>query len=285
MAQHHRLLAASYTLLKVVRVLPRPFGLGSGNSLRVLTYHDIAPAEESLFEAQLRWLQRSWKFVTPGQFERLVSGEEPVAGRNLLLTFDDGFASNRVVAERVLGPLGIRALFFAVSDFVAIEDRKDAREFIARNIYPGMSVNDVPAHWYNMGWTDLEGLLDQGHLIGSHTRTHARLSQVKSEVDLEREVIDSANTLSLRLGIPIEHFAYTFGNIDSISPMALATARRRFRFIYSSLRGDNAKGVSPLTLRRETVSAKDPLSLMGAFTEGLADFRYAGSRARLASWL
>jgi peptidoglycan/xylan/chitin deacetylase (PgdA/CDA1 family) len=285
MAGHHRLLAASYTLLKAIRAIPLPLGHGSGNSLRVLTYHDIAPAEESLFETQLRWLQRSWKFISPRQFERLVSGEEPVVGRNLLLTFDDGFASNQRVAERVLKPLGIRALFFVVSEFVSIEGRQAAREFIAGNIYPDMSVDDVPAHWYNMGWKDLEGLLEQGHLVGSHTRTHARLSQVKREVDLEHEIIDSANTLSQRLRIPIEHFAYTFGDIDSISPMALATARRRFRFIYSSLRGDNANGVSPLTLRRETVSAADPLSLMGAFTEGLADFRYAGSRARLASWL
>jgi peptidoglycan/xylan/chitin deacetylase (PgdA/CDA1 family) len=285
MAQHHRVLAASYTLLKAVKAIPRPRGLGSRNSLRVLTYHDIAPAEESLFAAQLRWLERSWKFISLEQFERFVSGEEPVGGRNLLLTFDDGFASNRGVAERVLQPMNIRALFFVVSDFVSIDGRQEAREFIARNIYPGMSVDDVPAHWHNMGWKDLEDLLGQGHHIGSHTRTHARLSQVKTEVELEREVVDSADTLSQRLGIPIDHFAYTFGNIDSISPMALAIARRRFRFIYSSLRGDNARGVSPLTLRRETVSAADSLALMGAFTEGLADFRYARSRARLTSWL
>jgi peptidoglycan/xylan/chitin deacetylase (PgdA/CDA1 family) len=285
MVRHHRLLAASYTLLNAAKAIARPLGLAAANSLRVLTYHDISPAEESQFAAQLRWLARSWRFISVEQFEKFVLGDEPVAGRNLLLTFDDGFASNLCMAERVLQPLGIRALFFVVSDFVSVAGREEARDFIARNIYPGMSVDDVPIHWYNMGWSDLERLLDRGHHIGCHTRTHAKLSQINTKVGLELEVVESANGLSKRLGIPIDHFAYTFGNIDSFSPMALAIARRRFRFVYSGLRGDNARGASPFTLRREAVSAADPLSLVGAYVEGLADFRYARSRAQLASWL
>jgi peptidoglycan/xylan/chitin deacetylase (PgdA/CDA1 family) len=251
----------------------------------VLTYHDVAPAEEASLAEQLRWLRRTWRFISPSQFEKFASGEEPVAGRNLLLTFDDGFASNRHVAERVLNPLKIQALFFVVSDFVSIGSREVAREFIAKNIYPSMRVEDVPAHWRNMDWKDLEALLDQGHGIGGHTRTHARLSRIKSEVDLETEIIGSADSLARRLGVAIDHFACTFGDIGSFSATALAVARRRFRFIYTSVRGDNAKGVSPLTLRRETVAAADSLALLGAFTEGLADFRYAKSRALLSSWL
>ena len=57
--------------------------------------------------AGLRWLARSWKFVSAEEFAALVSGDEPVRGRNLLLTFDDGFASNRRVAERVGFGVGV----------------------------------------------------------------------------------------------------------------------------------------------------------------------------------
>jgi peptidoglycan/xylan/chitin deacetylase (PgdA/CDA1 family) len=203
----------------------------------------------------------------------------------LLLTFDDGFASHRRVAEQVLKPMGIRALFFAVSDFVAVVDRDDAREFIARNIYPGLRAADLPTHWFNMGWSDLEALLEQGHSIGGHTGTHARLSQIDMETELEREIVDSANTLARHLGTAIDHFAYTFGDARSFSPGALAVARRRFRFIYSGLRGDNARVESPWTLRRDAASPQDPLALLGAYLEGVADFHYARSRAQLASWV
>jgi peptidoglycan/xylan/chitin deacetylase (PgdA/CDA1 family) len=284
MARHHHVLAAVYPFFKTAKAIGRPLGLASANSLRVLIYHDIAPEEEPQFAAQLRWLARSWRFVSAEQFAAFVSGDEPVRGRNVLLTFDDGFASNRRVAELVLKPLGIRALFFAVSDFVSVTDRDEARQFIAQNIYPGSCADDLPAHWYNMSWSDLAALLDQGHTIGCHTQTHARLSRIDAEADLQREIVDSANTLALRLGTTIDDFAYTFGDISSFSAKALAVARRRFRCIYSGLRGDNIRVESPWTIRREAVSAQDSLALLGAYVEGVADFRYARSRAQLASW-
>ncbi len=284
MALHHRVMATAYHVVKAAKTIGRPIGLSHRHALRVLTYHDIAPEEEERFAAQLRWLARSWRFVSAERFAAFVSGEEPIRGRNLLLTFDDGFASHRGVAERVLKPMGIRALYFAVSEFVAVEDRNQAREFIARNICPGSRAADLPDHCYNMGWSDLEALLEQGHSVGGHTRTHARLSQIATEVELEREIIDCANTLSDRLGTSIEHFAYTFGDIGSFSPEALAVARRRFRFIYSGLRGDNARVVSAWTLRRDAASPRDPLALLGAYLEGVADINYARSRSQLSSW-
>lgn len=289
---HHCILAGAYHPLRLVKAIGRPLSLANPDRLRVLLYHDIAPQDQTRFAAQLRWLANTWIFVTPERFAAMVSGEEPIRGSNLLLTFDDGFASNRVVAEEVLNPMGIRALFFAVSDFVDLVDRDDARSFIAKHIQPGSQAGELPAHWYNMGWADLEALLEQGHCIGGHTRTHARLSQINAVLDLEREIATSADALAQRLGVPIEHFAYTFGDLASFSDKALAVARRRFRFIYSGLRGDNAGGVSPFALRRDASALQDSCfnytvfsnSLLGAFLEGAADFKYARDIALLSNW-
>ena len=118
LALHHRLLAAAYYPLKGTKIIGRPLGLASRDRLRVLVYHDVAPHELARFTDQLLWLRRSWNFVSPDRFARMVSGAERMRGRNLLLAFDDGFTSNRVVAEEVLNPIGIRALFFVVSALV-----------------------------------------------------------------------------------------------------------------------------------------------------------------------
>lgn len=56
----------------------------------------------------------------------MLAGDETINGRNLLLSFDDGFASNRDVAEKILNPLDIKALFFVVSDFVNLKDCREA---------------------------------------------------------------------------------------------------------------------------------------------------------------
>jgi peptidoglycan/xylan/chitin deacetylase (PgdA/CDA1 family) len=292
MSAHHQALAAAYYPLSLAKALGRSLGLSPKNQLRVLLYHDMAPAEQARFAAQLQWLARSWNFVSPDQFARMVAGDEPIYDRNLLLTFDDGFASNRIVAEEVLNPLGIRALFFVVSDLVRIEDRIAARQFMAEHLFPGVHIEKLPAHWSNMGWGDLEALLEQGHCIGCHTASHARLSEIETQVELEREIVSSAQILEQRLGVPIEHFSYTFGDLDSFSEAALAIARHRFRFVYSGLRGDNARDVSPFTLRRDSAASQDSLfnyttfsnSLLGSFLEGAADGHYARSRARLDAW-
>jgi peptidoglycan/xylan/chitin deacetylase (PgdA/CDA1 family) len=285
MAGREHVLAALYHAVKGVKRMRRSLGLGSADSLRVLLYHDIAPEDEGRFAAQLRWLGQSWNFVGTDRFSAMIAGDEPVRGRNLLLTFDDGFASNRRIAEQVLNPLGIQALFFAVSDFVSITDREEARRFIGRHIQPGCSAEKLPSHLYNMGWSDLEALLEQGHSIGGHTGTHAKLSEITLELELEKEIIASADELTQRLGTPIEHFAYTFGDLASFSPEALAVARRRFRFVYSGLRGDNAGNVSSFALRRDAAAATDSNLVVGAYVEGAADYFYSRSCARLDRWV
>lgn len=283
MSLKHRLLAAAYQPLKLSNALLRQMGGHQGGRLRVLLYHDITPADEARFATQLRWLSRTWRFITPSSFASMIAGEESVPEDCLLLSFDDGFASNRRIAETVLNPMGIKALFFIVSEFAALSDTADWRGFVAQNIYPSLQPEDVPAHWRNMSWDDLAYLLETGHSIGCHTANHARLSQVASE-DLEAEIIGSADVLERRLGIKVEHLAYTFGNLASFSKAALVVARSRFKYIYTGLRGDNASGVPSWAIRRDAIAATDPLSLVGALLEGGADRLYADNLAEYESW-
>lgn len=284
MSASHRLLVPAYHCARALRAVRHRLGRPSPPQLRVLIYHDIAPEDLSRFEEQLRWLGTSWRFVTPEQFAAMITGAAPIVGRNLLLTFDDGYASNRAVAEAVLRPMRISALFFVVPGFTSLEDPEATREFIASRILPGARASELPSHLRNMRWSDLEALLEQGHSVGAHTETHARLSGIRSHGDLTSEIVTSADLLSRRLGVSIDHFAYPFGDLASLSEHALDIARSRFCFVYSGLRGDNAGGVSPFALRRDAINPGEPRAILGAWVEGAADLRYARSRGRLDRW-
>ena len=293
MSVHHAVLAGAYAPIRGVRAVADRLGLSRADRLRVLLYHDIPASDESRFASQLRWLGQRWQFASPARAEAMLAGDEPIHGRHLLVTFDDGFMSNRVVAERVLNPLGIGALFFIVSDFVGLLDRHDIRQFIASRILPGNKAERLPQAWGNMGWNDLEALLQQGHAIGAHTRTHVRLSELTSEADLEDEIVTSADRLARRLGTDINHFAYTFGDLGSFTERGLAIARRRFRFVHTGLRGDNARGTSPFALRRDAAAQQDASLnyavmdnvLLGSLLEGAADFRYRRQLAQYDAWV
>jgi peptidoglycan/xylan/chitin deacetylase (PgdA/CDA1 family) len=281
----HSLLAASYQPLRLGNNLLRRVGVRADSRLRVLLYHDIAPHEQERFAAQLRWLAQSWTFVSPQQFADMMRGNAPINGANLLLSFDDGFASNRKVAEEILNPMRIKALFFIVSDFMNFSKGDDYRAFIARYICPGVTPETFPDHWQNMTWNDLVWLLGTGHTIGAHTRTHALLSELKQSDELMFEIAESANVIERNLGVKVEHFAYPFGDLASFSPEALGVAKQRFSFIYTGLRGDNALGAPSCALRRDAMAPSNSFGLMGSLLEGGADIHYTRDLTQYESWV
>ena len=134
MSLKHQLLAVSYPVLEFCNSFSRYTRMNAQGRLRVLVYHDIAPAEMDKFAGQMRWLAKKWKFVDAHTFAAMISGDEPVVGDNLLLTFDDGFASNRIVAEKILHDMGIKAIFFVVTNFLNCKNQNDAKEFVFKNI-------------------------------------------------------------------------------------------------------------------------------------------------------
>ena len=291
MSLQHEILIITRPIQKIVREIGVKLGLINPNRLRVLLYHDIPLSQEDNLSNQLRWLKRNWNFVTPLQFEKMISGEIPIIGNNLLVTFDDGMLSNLAAAEKILNPLGIKAIFFVITEFVKIKEHLEARQFASDYLIPGSSINDIPEHWRNLQWSHLSDLIKQGHTIGHHTKMHTRLSHCRSGNELEEEIIISANEIEHHLSIEIKHFAYTFGDIDSFSKEALSVAKSQFSFVYSGLRGSNSKHTSPLAIRRDAAASQFPNEykifnnkLLDAFLDGFADFRYKSSIRKLDSW-
>jgi peptidoglycan/xylan/chitin deacetylase (PgdA/CDA1 family) len=280
----HYLLTAGYHPLRIYNFILKKLGKRPSARLRVLLYHDIAPQHEAYFKSQLCWLSKSWQFVTPQQFTEILEGALPLERDSLLLTFDDGFISNRGVAERILNPLKIKSIFFIVSNFSKLSKGNNWRRFVAQHIDPGLRPEDVPVSKQNMSIDDLKFLNNTGHSIGAHTADHIRLSDTLDD-GLNREIVCSADYLEQKLGIKIEHFAYTFGDLSSFTPQALAIARRRFKYIHTGLRGDNSLKTPPWAIRRDSSSPTDPLYLLGALLEGGADRLYLSSLNEYESWL
>ena len=143
MALKHTLLSKIYKPLQISNKLLRKTGILTKGRLRIANYHDVAECEQMDFEKQLRWLSQNWTFISPSKFKSIMCGEESLQGSNLLLTFDDGFISNKKIADEVLNPMGIHALFFIVPAFADLTNQDDARKFIAQYIYPDIKVENI----------------------------------------------------------------------------------------------------------------------------------------------
>jgi peptidoglycan/xylan/chitin deacetylase (PgdA/CDA1 family) len=251
--------------------------------MRVLLFHGIAPEDMSAFARHLELLSKSWSFISPDAFEAHLGSDHTLEEDSLLLTFDDGYMSQREAAEKVLNPLGISAIFFAITEYAKVSKGDDWRTFAAREIWPGRRPSEIPDHWRNMGVDDLLFLIDSGHTVGSHSLMHARLSEVANS-ELRTHICDGADELQSLVQKPINHFAYPFGNLESFSQPALKVARDRFRFIHTGLRGMNLPGNGSWAIRRDSFEPTDSTKWVGAVLNGASDWKYRGKRIQLSEW-
>ncbi|MBV8956714.1 MAG: polysaccharide deacetylase family protein [Solirubrobacterales bacterium] len=176
----------------------------------VLCYHAVSPSwdvelsvtPESL-ERDLRYFARSSWTVVP--FTQAVLN--PPAPRTLALTFDDAFASVRRFAAPLFERFGFPATLFVPTDYISAGGPLS---------WPGVD------HWLRtehareleaMSWDDVRELADAGWEIGSHTCSHAPLTQL-SDAQLAAELQRSRAACSERVGRECTAIAYPYGDVD-----------------------------------------------------------------------
>ena len=254
----------------------RPQGI-----LRILILHDIGESNMDGFERLLGYLMGEYDIVSPAQAQEILANKYPLSRRDsCLLTLDDGFSSNYLIAQELLGRYGIKALFFicpGLMDTPALGQR----DAIIRHLFN----NNVEAFFLEggqslMSWQQVLSLARMGHTIGSHTLYHARLSLLKPK-DQRVEIMESADRLEDKLGVPVRWFAYPFGDINSIDASAMELIGQRYNFCCSGVRGPNSFKTHPLGLLREPVNLRRSFECQKLEAGGGLDFLYRLRSKRL----
>lgn len=120
--------------------------------------------------------------------KRIEQTAEPLPG-GVLLTFDDGHASNAELALPLLQARGMRALFFITTDFIGRR--------------PGFCT-----------WDQVRALARQGMTVGGHGQTHRFLGDLPSGA-LRAELEQSHARLEQELQIPIQQMSFPGGRYDA----------------------------------------------------------------------
>lgn len=180
--------------------------------------------------------------LSMAQLCECIEGNAPMPGKAMHITFDDGFSCVLEHAAPILQRHGFPATMFALSDRLgSTNDWMTCRGFPERTI---LSVNGLHA------------LEDAGFTIGSHTRTHARLTDLSAE-GARDEISSSKSSLEDALGKPVDYFAYPFGRFSE--PVRDLVAGAGYRAACSTRSGFNRAGEDPYLLRRIDVFGTDHL--------------------------
>jgi peptidoglycan/xylan/chitin deacetylase (PgdA/CDA1 family) len=236
-----------------------PFRLLFATGVPILTYHKLGPRPRGvrlkgmylsaeLFRRQLAEL-RDAGFRSTGLQE--VAGKDGNPGKQVAITFDDGFANVLEPGLAILAENHFRATQFLVARFLGrtSEWQAGSGEVLERL----MDVSQV-REW-----------LSAGHEIGSHTLTHPclgaiPLAQAREEIGASKKMLEDA------FGVPVRHFCYPYGDWNPAIRDLVAEAG--YQTACTTAFGLNGADTSPRELRRITAryaSRKLKILLRGWF--------------------
>jgi peptidoglycan/xylan/chitin deacetylase (PgdA/CDA1 family) len=216
----------------------------------ILMYHQVAtplsdrehrfctPPDE--FAWQMEYLQQAFVPVSLDAMLAGLRGQEPLPERAVHVTFDDGFAGVLEHAAPVLAALRIPATLFAVSGRLGGHN-----DWMASRGFPSRQLLTI---------SQLRELESLGFVIGSHTHSHARLTEI-GDAAVTQELSTSKRELEDALGKAVRHFAYPYGLHDD--NVRAAVARAGYDSGCSTLSGFNRPGEDNFRLRRIDVFGTD----------------------------
>jgi peptidoglycan/xylan/chitin deacetylase (PgdA/CDA1 family) len=210
--------------------------------LPIFTYHKISSIPKrsndpylyvtpERFDQQLGALRAAG--FGSGSLDRLDSPSSSSAGRQAIITFDDGFAC---VLENGLDALS-RHRFTAIQFVVAGRMGQNNDWDVAKGDLSEKLMDE----------SQVREWLAAGHEIGSHSMTHRNLRHLKAG-DLRAEVSDSKKVLEDKFGSAVRHFCYPYGSYNDAVKEAAAEAG--YQTASTVKFGVNTPATSAFELRR-----------------------------------
>lgn len=253
-----RELAAARPALFRLRTAARNLALGARatvprratSGVRIVHYHWVFDDELANFARQIEWLRTRFEPVSLSDAVHRLRNSR-TSGRELVVTFDDGFRTQAVNAAPLLAEAGIQACFFLITNLISAPPEEAAR--ICRDRL------HLPQPVEPMTWADVEQLRDLGHEIGSHTRTHPNLAALDADA-LTDELVGSREELEQQLGLRARHVSAPYGDRARFTPaVAAAALEAGYASCATAQRGRNFDHEDVFALRRDHLVASWPL--------------------------
>jgi len=245
------------------------------HGVRVIILHGVEPDEMDRLDKLINRLTRKWRLITPQEFLSFLNGNLELDKPSILVTFDDGFETSALAEKKVLSKYKVKSIFFIATDFIKSGTNGCSEIFVKNNLLLSESecrqTSTDP-----MNLDSISYLLSNDNIIGSHTVSHARLSNLdkKNIIDELKEskfFIDKLITQENKTEKTSE-FAFPFGDISSISNESLILASRHYERVYTGCRGVNKSGMN--IIYRDSISLKDPMFFSDIYLSGVLDKFY-----------
>jgi peptidoglycan/xylan/chitin deacetylase (PgdA/CDA1 family) len=183
----------------------------ASDDVLVLCYHAVSDDWPAMLAIPGERLERQLDFLLGRGYRGTTFLEAVTAaapGKTVAVTFDDGFRSVVDRALPILTRLGIPGSVFVPSAFMGTGRPMSwpgVERWLGGPHEPGLQP---------MSWEELGSLAAAGWEVGSHSRSHPRLTGLDDR-SLAHELRASREECAERVGLPCHTFAYPCGDVDA----------------------------------------------------------------------
>ena len=235
----------------------------------VLCYHrvlpEIAGAEPAAYSVtpeqfadQMSLLKREgFESLTLEEYFVASKGLRKLSPRSVVVTFDDGFADNYLVAWPIMRRLNMKMNLFVCSGLVAGDGISAFADTENRAL---LSREHFPEYWKPLSWEQLREMAAAGVSVGFHSHAHRNLGKM-SQREIEADAKHGQLEFKKHLDQTPQFFAFPYGHYGSYSTAAieLLTALG-IRMFFSTELGRTPVNDSQLLVSRIVIHPEDDLN-------------------------
>jgi len=168
--------------------------------LKALFCHYVFDDQKATFERLIQELMALGAFVNTDTCIDMVTGKKAIDGRYFHLSFDDGFRNVATNAIPILRKYDVPAIVFVPTSFVGANGDRST-QYCTKIAHYRAPIEMV-------GWEDLKTIVSLGFEVGSHTKSHARLSAISTDPGFLRdEIAGSKRQIETELGVECKYIA------------------------------------------------------------------------------
>lgn len=226
-----------------------------GRYIRMVAYHDTPPERRDGLERQFAYLAEHYRPATWHQLVGVLNGE-PWNGDKpgIMISFDDGIASNFEVAAPLLDKYGLTGIFLVPTDFPDTPESEQpewARKATLECRVPRA-----------ISWERLRDLIRRGHKVVSHTRSHLCFGPDTPQSVIDEEIFGSRKRIVEQLG-ECDVFGWPRGLTEVYQPAVYRSIiEAGYQYVLSTIPGPNDCSTHRHMIRRTVLFPSWSISLV-----------------------
>ncbi|MGV7224193.1 MAG: polysaccharide deacetylase family protein [Nitrospinales bacterium] len=201
------------------------------NNLRLLYCHYVFDDQKEKFEEIILYLKSIGEFISTNDCVDILNGKTSLSKNYFHLSFNDGFRNVFTNALPILQKHNVPAIFFTPTSIVS-SDFKIIKDYCL-NTTNNRGIIEM------LKWEDLKQIVSLGFDVGSHTKTHARLSDISNSPNLLMdEILGSKQKIEETLGIECKYISWPYGALDDFDSSSLKMVKKSgYSACFSAIRG------------------------------------------------